>query len=176
LSYSIEPLSERHKKENFDCGVESLNRYLKQQASQDVRKNVASLYVAVWQESSSFCAEPAGYYSLSNTGILQADIPNELQRKMPRYPLIPAVLLGRLAVDLTHRARGLGSRLLADAFESALKSPSAWALFDTDAVDESARAFYEHFGFRPLKDDPKHLYITHQEIATTAAVFASGLL
>lgn len=170
MSYIIEPLSERHNREDFDCGAKPLNRYLKRQASQDARRNIASVYIAAPEDTSTLTCAVAGYYSLSNTGILQADIPNELQKKMPRYPLIPAVLLGRLAVDLRHRARGLGGRLLADAFAASLKSPSAWALFVTDAKDETARAFYERFRFKPLKDSPSHLYITHNEIAAAVSV------
>jgi hypothetical protein len=170
LSYIIEPLSDRHDRENFDCGAEPLNRYLKQQASRDARRNIASIYIAAPKDASALIGAVAGYYSLSNTGILQADIPSEPQKKMPRYPLVPAVLLGRLAVDLRHKARGLGGCLLADAFAASLKSPSAWALFVTDAKDETARAFNERFRFKPLKDSPNHLYITHNEIAAAVSV------
>ena len=83
---------------------------------------------------------------------------------MPRYQMLPAVLLGRLAVDLRYKGRKLGIGLLSDAFVLSLKSPLAWALFLTDALDASAAAFYGRFGFRSLKDNPNHLYITRQEV------------
>ena len=158
MSYNIEFLGENHNRDTFDCGVESLNRYLRQQATQDIRRNVATLCVAVAG------TEIAGYYSLANTGISPNVLPDILQKKMPRYQMLPAVLLGRLAVDLRHRGHKLGTRLLSDAFILSLKSPLAWALFLTDALDTSAAAFYERFGFRPLKDKPNHLYVTRQEI------------
>jgi len=93
LSYVIEFLAENHNRADFDCGVESLNRYLRQQATQDIRRNVATVCVA------ADGAEIAGYYSLANTGISPGILPDSLQKRMPRYQMIPAVLLGRLAVD-----------------------------------------------------------------------------
>ena len=72
MSYAIELLSDSHNRSAFDCGVESLNRYLWQQASQDIRRNVATVYVATTGE------EVAGYYSLANTGVSLKDNPNHL--------------------------------------------------------------------------------------------------
>ena len=160
MSYVIELMAESHNRNAFDCGVESLNRYLRQQATQDIRRNVATVCVA------AVGIEIAGYYSLANTGISPGLLPDSLQKKLPRYQMLPAVLLGRLAVDLRHRGRKIGIGLLSDAFVLSLKSPLAWALFLTDALDASAAAFYEHLGFRPLKDNPNHLYISRQEIIT----------
>ncbi|MCL2011047.1 MAG: GNAT family N-acetyltransferase [Synergistaceae bacterium] len=158
MSYVIEFLADSHNRGAFDCGIESLNRYLRQQATQDIRRNVATVSVAATG------IEIAGYYSLANTGISPDVLPDSLQKRMPRYQMLPAVLLGRLAVDLRHRGRRLGIGLLTDAFILSTKSPLAWALFLTEALDASAAAFYERFGFRRLKDNPRHLYITRQEI------------
>jgi predicted GNAT family N-acyltransferase len=152
-------LADCHDRSSFDCGVEPLNRYLQQQASQDARRHVATVCVAVTKEGVI-----AGYYSLATAGVLQTILSEELQKKMPRYNMLPAVLLGRLAVDLKHRKRQLGLRLLLDAFALSLSSPLAWALFLTDAKDDAARSFYERFGFKRLKDNPLHLYITRQAI------------
>jgi GNAT superfamily N-acetyltransferase len=159
LSYIIETLADCHDRGSFDCGAESLNRYLRQQASQDVRRHIATVRAAVTGEGVI-----AGYYSLAASGLLQAALPEELQNKMPRYNMLPAVLLGRLAVGLKHRGHGLGVRLLTDAFAFSLNIPLAWTLFLTDAKDDTARSFYEHFGFKRLKDNPLHLYITRQTI------------
>jgi GNAT superfamily N-acetyltransferase len=161
LLYAVEPLASRHNRLAFDCGVESLNRYIQVQASQDVKRHIATVHVAAPTDGGTGIA---GYYSLMNTGVSPGILPDELQKKMPRYNVLPAVLLGRLAVDLRHRGRQLGSGLLADAFDFSLQSPLAWVLFVTDAIDDSARDFYEHFRFRPLKDNPHHLYITRHEI------------
>jgi ribosomal protein S18 acetylase RimI-like enzyme len=164
LSYVVELLADSHNRNSFDCGVESLNRYLRQQASQDIRRNVATVCIARQEDNISGNGEIAGYYSVANTGVSPAILPDSVQKKMPRYQSLPAVLLGRLAVDLRHRGRKLGIGLLSDAFALSMKSPLAWALFLTDAIDASAVAFYGHFGFKPLKDNPNHLYITHREI------------
>ena len=164
MSYAIELLAENHDRNAFDCGVESLNRYLRQQATQDIRRSVATICVAVKG------IEIAGYYSLANTGVSSAILPDSLQKKMPRYQMLPAVLLRRLAVDVKYRGQKLGLALLSDAFFLSLKSPLAWALFLTDALDDSAAAFYGHFGFRSLKDNPNHLYITRQEIIKAAGL------
>jgi predicted GNAT family N-acyltransferase len=155
-------LADYHDRSSFDCGVEPLNRYLRQQASQDAKRHVATIFVAVTKEGVI-----AGYYSLATAGVLQIILPEELQKKMPRYNMLPAVLMGRLAVDLKHRKCGLGLRLLMDAFALSLSSPFAWALFLTDAKDDAARSFYEHFGFKRLRDNPLHLYITRQAIVKT---------
>jgi GNAT superfamily N-acetyltransferase len=152
-------LADCHDRGSFNCGIEPLNRYLRQQASQDARRHVATICVAVAKGGAI-----AGYYSLATAGVLQTILPEELQKKMPRYNMLPAVLLGRLAVDLKHRGHGLGARLLTDAFALSLSSPLAWALFLTDAKDDAACSFYEHFGFKCLKDNPLHLYITRRTI------------
>jgi ribosomal protein S18 acetylase RimI-like enzyme len=161
LSFVIELLNARHNRNSFDCGVESLNRYLQQQATQDIRRNVATVCVACSSES----AETAGYYSLANAGVSSSVLPDILQKKMPRYQMLPAVLLGRLATDLRYRGHKLGTRLLLDALAFSLKSPLAWTLFVTEAINDTARAFYEHFGFRQFKDNENHLYLTRGEIS-----------
>ena len=165
LSYKIEILSGRHDRDSFDCGAETLNRYLKQQSLQDLKKGTAVVYAARMVSAGYF--DVAAYYALSATGILSDDIPDILRHKMPRYRTIPAALLGRLAVDLRHRGNKLGKLLLYDAFAKSLQSPLGWSLFVTDAKDDAARSFYEYFGFCGLKDDPNHLYITRQAIVKT---------
>jgi GNAT superfamily N-acetyltransferase len=162
LLYKIEPLSTQYDRTSFDCGVKTLNNYLQKQASQDVKRDVATLYVAFPVTDPG--TKIAGYYSLSTTGVLHITLPESLQNKMPRYRMIPAVLLGRLAVDLRHQGHKLGTYLLYDAFAKSLASSIAWAFFVTDAKNEDSRAFYEHFGFAPLRDDPHHLFIARHEI------------
>jgi GNAT superfamily N-acetyltransferase len=88
-----------------------------------------------------------------------AELPAEIIRGLPRYPLVPATLLGRLAVDQRSRAKGYGRFLLADALRPAVKSEIASFAVVVDAKDEAARRFYERESFLPLPDQPMKLLI-----------------
>lgn len=166
VPYGIEPLDKRHDRSAFSCGVEALDRYLKQQARQDVDKRVAAAFVlvapAAWQV--------LGYYTLSASTITADALPPELARKIPRYPQLPVVLLGRLAVDSTRKGCQQGEFLLMDALR---RSRDAAALIGAMAVlveakDKSAEAFYRHFGFQPLQGQPARLFLS---MKTVAALF-----
>lgn len=111
----------------------------------------------------------AGYYTLSAASIVFADLPVSLAKKLPRYPAIPATLMGRLAVDHRHRGRKYGEALLFDAFSRTLKSDIASYAFVVDAKDETAQAFYERYGFFPLPNAERRLFKPLSEIA---ALFA----
>jgi predicted GNAT family N-acyltransferase len=91
-------------------------------------------------------------------------LPDSLQKKLPKYPDIPAVRLGRLAVDKSMQGQGIAGKLLADAVIRSLKSVPAWVALVVDAKDENACAFYSRFGFVALLDDPKHLYSFRQDL------------
>lgn len=158
--FIIEPLGRHHDRAAFCCGNESLDRYLKHQASQDARKNVAAPFVMLEQASSIV----RGYYTLSMTGILFGELPEEVTRKLPRYPVTPAILLGRLAVDESCHGCGAGGVLLADALKRSLRNEVAWFAAVVDAIDENACAFYRHFGFIPLPDHPMKLFIMRKTI------------
>lgn len=150
----IEPLSAAHDREAFDCGVESLNLYLKRYARQNARNNYGVTYVAV---DTPGTMQIAGYYTLANSAVACAVLP---EKHLPPYP-IPATLLGRLAVDQSRQGQGLGRDLLIDALQRALRlsaSSGSYAV-EVAALDETARAFYLRFGFQPLIDDPLHLYL-----------------
>ncbi len=107
----------------------------------------------------------AGYYTLSATGVNLTDLPAPFTRKLPRYPLVPATLLGRLAVDRRHRGRGYGRFLLADALFRSVRSEIASFAVIVDAKDESARRFYERESFLPFPDNPKKLFRPMADIA-----------
>jgi len=107
----------------------------------------------------------AGYYTLSATGIALTDLPSELAKRLPRYPLLPAILMGRIAVDERHRRRGLGEILLFDAFARALRSDIAAFAFVVDAKDAAAKAFYQRYRFLPLAGDGYRLFVPMAEIA-----------
>lgn len=159
-AYRIEPLGDQHDRAGFSCGVEALDHYFRVQAGQDSRKRVASCFVLVTAEGSV-----AGYYTLSAMGIALVDLPPALAKKLPRYPVVPATLMGRLAVDRRQRGRGLGELLLFDAFSRVLRSEIASYVFVVDAKDDAAQAFYEHYRFLRLPSAGRRLFLPLAEIA-----------
>lgn len=150
----VEPLGPQHDRTSFSSGVEPLDRYFRNQAGQDARKNMAAPFVLVLPEGSV-----AGYYTLSSTAVAMPELPTETVRKLPRYPLIPATLLGRLAVDVRHQGKGYGRFLLADALLRCLRSEIASFAVIVDAKDDPARRFYERESFQPFPDQPMKLFL-----------------
>ncbi len=108
----------------------------------------------------------AGYYTLSSHSIDLGELPAHVARKLPRYPLVPATLLGRLAVDRRYKGQELGERLLVDALRRALtQSAQIAAAVTVDAIDDPAARFYGHFGFIPFPDRPDRLFLLMKTIA-----------
>lgn len=102
-----------------------------------------------------------GYYTLSSFTVVLQDLPEELARRLPRYPNVPATLLGRLAVAESRQGEGLGETLLVDALEraAAVSEEVASAAVVVDAADEDAARFYERFGFLSLPRRPARLFL-----------------
>lgn len=150
-SYRIEPLGKRDRS-GFASGSDELDRYLLTQATQDMRRRVASCYVALDDED-----RIAGYYTIAATSLLLDHLPAEQVRRLPRYPLIPAILLGRLAVSLDHRGQQLGSALLADVVLRVTRAEVMAYAIVVDAKDDNAVRFYEHFGFEHLAGEQLRL-------------------
>lgn len=146
---------QKHDRANFDCGSETLNQYFRVQVGQDIRRNVTTCYVAVDNETGLI----AGYYTLAMGGVSIADFPKKTAKKLPRYPSVPVVRLGRLAIDLRYQGRRLGGGLLADAIKQTICSGVASFAVVVDAKDEKAIAFYEHQGFIKLTSDPNTLFL-----------------
>ena len=168
--YAIEALARGHEHSRFSCKVEALDDYLRRRASQDQRRNVASVFAAVELAS----GEVHGYSTLSMAGVLLDLLPPALMRRLPGYPTVPAVRLRRLAVHESAQGRGLGTHLLMDAMARSLRSEVAWAAFLVEATDESAREFYVRLGFRSLSDDPNHLYMMRKTIEPLFASPSAG--
>jgi ribosomal protein S18 acetylase RimI-like enzyme len=156
----IEPLHDDHDRTAFESGVEPLDRYLRTQASQDIRKRVASCFVLT-----DGSAAPLGYYTLAATSISLRDLPASLSKNLPRYPAVPATLMGRLAVDARHRGQRFGELLLLDAFSRTLRAEIATYAFVVDAKDEAAAGFYRAYGFQPLTAEGRRMFIPMAEIA-----------
>jgi predicted N-acetyltransferase YhbS len=146
----------------FSCGKPELDRYLREQATQDARRKFAAPFVAVADGS----ATVVGYYTLSALSVVMGDLPAEVVRKLPRYPEVPVTLLGRLAVDTHHQGRGLGEHLLMDGLSRSLATSAHVASFAVvvDAIDEEACAFYRHFEFLPFPDQPRRLFLPMRAI------------
>lgn len=153
--YRVEPLAAEHNRSAFQSGSEPLDRYLREQASQDIRRNIANCFVAVTTDT----GELAGYFTLAAISIPLDRLPAELIRKLPRYPVVPAALLGRLAIASDHQGQGLGAALLADALLRISRADLAVFAMVVDAKDVSERAFYEHHGFTVLADSDNRLYL-----------------
>jgi GNAT superfamily N-acetyltransferase len=145
LEFRIEPLGD-HDRATFSCGVEALDRYLKEQASQDARKRVAAPFVLVTPQN-----RIAGYYTLSATGIHIEDLPHELVKRLrlPHYRILGATLLGRLASDVSFRGQGLGELLLMDALKRAWENSAEVGSIAVivDAKDDRVGEFYKHYNF-----------------------------
>lgn len=153
--FRLEPLDNRHDRTGFACGQEQLDRYFQTQITQDIRRRVATCFVAVEAAGGHIAA----YYTLASAGIPLTDLPLDVARRLPRYPSIPAVRIGRLAVDTRFQKRGLGGALVGDALQRVLASaPAAYALL-VDAKDEHAADFYRHHGFINLVSQPQILFL-----------------
>lgn len=152
LDFVIEALGKRHKRENFDCGEESLNEFLKKYARQNSKKGFGRTFVACSPNET----EVLGFYTLSSGSVSFEIVPE----KLPRYP-IPTAHLGRLAADLKMRGQGLGELLLIDALKRAVLVAGELGIYAVElyALNETAKKFYLKYGFIPLEDDEKHLYL-----------------
>jgi len=155
--YVIAPLEKKHDKRKFNCGIDVLNQYLKTQAGQDVKKNVAVTYVLTTPTSEKVL----GYYTLSSIGIFPGELPDELIRRLPRYPVLPGILLGRLAVDNSYQGTGIGLYILIDALKRSLIVSNQIGIVAVivDAKNEKAATFYEHFGFIKLPENNNRLFL-----------------
>lgn len=158
-----EPLASKHDRAAFSCGNERLDRYLRQQMSQDIKRKLAVAYVTCAEDTH----EVVGYYTLSSFAVFPQELPEALRRKLPQYDRLPAILLGRLAVDLRMKGQKLGRLLLLDALFRCLDQSEQFGALAVvvDAIDENAVGFYKHHGFEPLVDHPDRLYIPMATIA-----------
>ncbi|MSP82574.1 MAG: GNAT family N-acetyltransferase [Alphaproteobacteria bacterium] len=154
---NFEPLGRHHDRRAFACGEPALDDYLKSRASQDVRRDVARVFVAVPPGT----GDVAGYYTLGAFTIGLDRIPEEFARGLPPYGDLPAALIGRLARDLRWRGERVGELLLTDAIGRVLDATSRLAIHAivVDAKNDTAAAFYRSFGFRPQVSRPNRLFL-----------------
>ncbi len=159
----LQPLDSHHDRASFSCGTVELDDYLKKRAGQDARKRLAVPFVLTVGGG----AEVIGYYTLSAISILLDDLPPEIIRTLPRYPAVPATLLGRLALDSRYQGQGLGEHLLMDALYRVLRHSRDIASFAVvvDAINDEAEKFYTRYEFQPLPDHPNRLFLPMRKIA-----------
>ena len=152
----VEPLGSHHYRASFSCGEPALDNYLRRQASQDERRRVARIFVAVGDAPGNI----AGYYSLSAASFGKDDLPPDVARRLPHYP-VPAAVLGRLAVDRRYQGQGLGETLLLDAIYRVVRASATIAVYAVivDAKNERGRTFYERYGFRAFAGLPRRLFL-----------------
>ncbi len=152
--FKVEPLDLSGDRAGFDCDVEALNRYFHTQVGQDIKRRVTACFVARDTDG-----RIVGYYTLASASVPLTDLPEALAKKLPRYPSVPAVRMGRLAVDHACRGQGLGGALLADALRRSIAAEIAAYALVVDAKDTAAADFYAHHGFVALPDQPLCLFL-----------------
>jgi len=154
--FVIEPLGSKHDRAAFSCGVDSLNVYLRKQAGEDLKKYTAVSFVLTADGKTI-----AGYCTLSQYAVQLENVPEHLAKKLPKYPMVPTTLIGRLAVDSAFRGQRHGETLLMDALYRICRHGrelvSAGAV--VDAIDAAAATFYEKYGFLKLPKAPNRLFL-----------------
>jgi GNAT superfamily N-acetyltransferase len=142
---AVVPLGAGHDRLNFNCGNASLDQYLGQQAGQDNRRDLARVWVAVGDDNP---ATILGYFTLSATSVSREGFPEDLGKRLPKYP-IPAALIGRLAIDRSHAGMGLGAcRTI------------ALTVVVVDPIDGRTAAFYRRFGFTAFGSAQGRMFLT----------------
>ena len=159
--FVIEPLSDAHDRVAFDSGIAALDRYFASQATQDLRRRIAACFVAVERDTKTV----VGYYTIATSSVPLTDIAAATARKLPRYPLVPAVRIGRLAVAISQRGKGLGAGLLIDGIARSIRADIMAFAVVVDAKDDAAVAFYKHHGFIAFASAPMSLYLPLAEAA-----------
>lgn len=152
--FRIAALGPGHDRSLFESGTPALDRYLREQVTQDIRRRIAACFVALTDES-----RIAAYYTLSAASVPLQDLPADIARRLPRYPSIPAIRMGRLAVDKAFRGRGLGGALLVNAMRRSVASEIPGVALIVDAKDSRAAEFYRHHGFMPFADSAQKLFL-----------------
>jgi predicted GNAT family N-acyltransferase len=157
VKWNFLPIDSRNQSLFFDCGYLALNEYLKRYARQNHNQGTAKTFVAI---SASGGLKVDGYYTVSSSIIEYKSIPESFQRRMPGYPL-PAVLIGKLAVDNPIKGQGLGTELLVDALYRAVRASVEIGIFAVrvDAIDSQAKDFYLKHEFIAFQDQELSLFL-----------------
>lgn len=161
-NYIIEPLG-KHDRAAFSCGKKPLDDYIREHASQDIKRNLARIFVLVSKDAPQTVL---AYYTLSSRELKLDEIPDEIRKKLGRYNSVGVTLLGRMAVDISQKGKGLGELVLVDALKRSLRAAREVASFAVfvEAKDEDSVSFYEKYGFVRLLDDKLKLFLPMKTI------------
>jgi predicted GNAT family N-acyltransferase len=156
-SWDFVPIQKKHNCAEFDCGNHELNQYLRKYAKQNDKKGIGKTYIAV---KPSTAKSIDGYYTISTSTIEFESLSEDTARKLPKYP-IPAILIGRLAVDLNCQGEGLGEELLVDALNRIVQISEEVGIYvvRVDAINQRAKQFYLKYEFLPFEDRPLFLFL-----------------
>lgn len=162
--WRIERLHRSHERGEFCCGKAPLDEFIRSLVSQYEKRNLGRTYVAIMEGEKRVY----GYSTLASSAVPFAHVPPKIARKLPRHP-VPVALLARLAVDQAAQGQGLGADLLMDALRRCRELAATLGIFAVEvlAMDDEARRFYEKYGFAPLLDDVRHLYLPMKTLETT---------
>lgn len=152
--FRIVPLDSKYDRSLFQSGNELLDIYFRDRVIQDIRRRITACFIALDRSGNI-----SGYYTLSSASIYLHHLQEKLIAKLPRYPQIPAVRMGRLAVQQAYKGRGLGAALLSDAIMRVIQSEIAAYALIVDAKDNEAAAFYSHHGFLELVGESMQLFL-----------------
>lgn len=153
-----EPLTANHATDVFDCGVGSLDHWLRQRALKNQLTGASRTFVAC--DGNRVLA----YYALASSAVAAEVATGRLRRNMPDP--IPVVVLGRLAIDQSAHGRGIGRALVRDACLRVIAAADVIGIRGmlVHALSPQARAFYEHVGFEPSPMEPMTLMSTLADV------------
>lgn len=159
-----EPLNSGHVIAEFDCGVASLNTWLQRRAAANQISGASRTFVVC--ESDRVAV--AGYYALASSAVAPAAAPGRFRRNMPDP--VPVVVLGRLAVALSHHGQGLGHALFQDAALRVIHAADAIGIrgMVVHALSDEAKAFYLRLGLDESPLDPMTLMVTVADLRAAA--------
>lgn len=158
--YKIELLTDNHVVDSFDCGDGDKNKFLQKYALQNSKGGLGRTYVAVKPADNT---KIYGYYTISSSAVKFESLPKA--RFLPRYP-IPAILIGKLAIDKDTQKQGLGTALLFDALKRAANVAEEIGIFlvEIKALNERAKGIYQKIGFEEMQDEPMKLYLSLKKV------------
>lgn len=149
--------NKRHDIKEFNCGIEGLDKYLKEQAGQETRKKITAVYI-IREKSSD---KVIGYYTLNSYSIELTNLPENITKKLPKYKVLPTILIGRLAADSKYQGKRIGEYILLDALNRSYnlsKQVGSFAVI-VESKDQKSRRFYEKYGFIKSINQELKLYL-----------------
>jgi GNAT superfamily N-acetyltransferase len=153
----IEPLDRKHDRAAFKCGDHRLDNFIQKTAARQQENDIARVYVACLDQENAV----TGYYAINAHSIDATTLLEEVRKKLPSYPTIPAIYLSKLGVQEDHQGKGLGSRLMAHAFRRCVESSDIAAahFIVLDALNEKAATLYRKLGFVDLPGHDERMII-----------------